>query len=383
MKRKISNTPTSNEQTEALAEVIKLGIDIHKNKYVVVGQVDQQAPRRPQCFSPQKFLIWVKKQRSLSLRVVSCYEAGCFGYGLHRKLEAMGIENLVVRPRSWDEYGKRIKTDKRDAGELCSNLDRYLSGNKKALCVVRVPTEQEERTRSLSRQRDTLAKERRRLQTIGMSSALYHNIELSANWWKPKVFEQLEQRLPEFFLEILRPYQMILVVVDQQLKEATVREERTANRLLPVGLGALSASILDREFVDYERFSNRDQVGSYTGLCPSEGSSGNKRIQGSINKHGNPRIRHILLEAVWRMLYCQPDYQPILYWKKRMLNEPFTAAKRKKMAVAIARQFAIDWWRIQTGRLVAQEVGLRLNYPTAYSTQVLRRENNRKASACQ
>ena len=34
------NTPTSQKQTEAKAEVIKLGIDIHKRQYVVVQQVD-------------------------------------------------------------------------------------------------------------------------------------------------------------------------------------------------------------------------------------------------------------------------------------------------------------------------------------------------------
>lgn len=372
MNSKIITPTSSKKQTEAIAEVIKLGIDIHKEKYVVVRQIDNQAPQSPQRFTPQKFLSWVKKQRSLAKRVVSCYEAGCFGYVLHRKLEAVDIENLVVRPRNWDEYGKRVKTDKRDARELCSHLDRYLAGNKKALSVVRVPSPHQERERSLSRQRETLAKELQRLQNVGTSNGLYYDIKLEANWWKPKVFEELKQTLPDYFLNLLEPYQAILVVMEKQLREATAREERTANRLLPVGLGALTASVLDREFVDYTRFTNRGQVASFTGLCPSETSSGNKRIQGSINKHGNPRIRHMVIEAVWRMFQFQPDYQPILYWKERMLAEPFSAAKKKKMAVAIPRQFTVDWWRIQTGRMSADTVGLRLNYPTAYSTRALR-----------
>ena len=339
---------------------------------MVVRQIDGQAAQGPQRFKPAEFLVWAQRQRSLARRVVTCYEAGCFGFVLHRKLEAMDIENLVVCPRNWDDYGRRVKTDKRDARELCSHLDRYLAGNKNALCVVRVPTKQQEQERSLSRQRETLAKELKRLQNVGTSNGLYYGIELKSTWWKPKIFEELKQTLPEFLLKILEPYQSILIVVDRELREATAREERTANRLLPVGLGALTASVLDREFVDYERFTNRGQVASFTGLCPSEASSGNKRIQGSINKHGNPRIRHMLLEAVWRMFFFQPDYQPILYWKERMMNEPFTAAKKKKMAVAIARQFAVDWWRIQTGRMSAETVGLRLAYPTAYSTRALR-----------
>ena len=126
--------------------------------------------------------------------------------------------------------------------------------------MVRVPTKQQEQERSLSRQRETLAKELKRLQNVGTSNGLYYGIELKSTWWKPKIFEELKQTLPEFLLKILEPYQSILIVVDRELREATAREERTANRLLPVGLGALTASLLDREFVDYERFTNRGQV---------------------------------------------------------------------------------------------------------------------------
>ena len=80
----------------------------------------------------------------------------------------MGIRNLVVRPRNWDEYGSKVKTDGRDAGELCSHLDRYLAENTKALSVVRVLTEEQERSRSLSRQCEVLTKECKRLQNVGV-----------------------------------------------------------------------------------------------------------------------------------------------------------------------------------------------------------------------
>ena len=51
----------------------------------------------------------------------------------------------LVPPR-WDAAGKRVKTDGRDARELCDRLDRSERGNPKAFSVVRVPTpEQEQR----------------------------------------------------------------------------------------------------------------------------------------------------------------------------------------------------------------------------------------------
>ena len=55
-------------------QVIKLGIDVHLDRYVVVRQIDGGAPQPPQRFSPRQFLEWVKKQTALAQQVYSCYE---------------------------------------------------------------------------------------------------------------------------------------------------------------------------------------------------------------------------------------------------------------------------------------------------------------------
>ena len=101
MKRNKKLTPTSHQQTEATAEVIKLGIDIHKTKYVVIRQIDNQAAQSPQSFSPDEFIVWVQRQRLLAKRVVSCYEAGCFGFVLHRKLAEVGVDNFARKKGSF------------------------------------------------------------------------------------------------------------------------------------------------------------------------------------------------------------------------------------------------------------------------------------------
>ena len=44
----------------------------------------------------------------LAKQVYSGYEAGPFGYRLHRKLKDLGITTYVVRPRDWYEYGKKV-----------------------------------------------------------------------------------------------------------------------------------------------------------------------------------------------------------------------------------------------------------------------------------
>src|ERR1019366_6063625 len=148
-------------------------------------------PQPPQRFSPRQFLEWAKKQTALAQQVYSCYEAGPFGYRLHRKLKELGITNYVIRPRDWDEYGKKVKTDKRDAKEMVLNLDRYVSGNQEAFCVVRVPTEAEEQARSRSRQRESLQKEKQCLAAQGRSHALYYGAHLEGAWWTGGLWKEL------------------------------------------------------------------------------------------------------------------------------------------------------------------------------------------------
>ena len=63
----------------------------------------------------------------------SCYEAGPFGYGLHRDLVALGVRNLVVQPVCLDEQHKGVNHDKSDAKQLALRLDRYVAGNAHAL----------------------------------------------------------------------------------------------------------------------------------------------------------------------------------------------------------------------------------------------------------
>src|SRR2546423_6263434 len=112
-----TRTQANNEISKPKAKTIKLGIDVHLDRYVVVRIIDGGTPQPPQRFEPAELLLWVAKQLTLAEKVFSCYEAGPFGYSLHRKLQKMGVSNYVVRPRDWDEYGKKVKSDMSDAQE--------------------------------------------------------------------------------------------------------------------------------------------------------------------------------------------------------------------------------------------------------------------------
>lgn len=357
-----NQTPTQANvsTTEPKAKAIKLGIDVHLDRYVVVRIIDGGTPQPPQRFSPAEFILWAAKQLTLAEKVSTCYEAGPFGYSLHRKLEKMGLTNYVVRPREWDEYGKKVKTDKRDATQLALHLDRYVNGHHDAFCIVRVPTPEQEQARSLSRQRESFQNERLRLAAQGRSHALYYGAHLEGEWWREAAWKISAPQLPPIVVNLLEPLRRLIEALAVELKERTQEVEAAAPAQLPIGLGKLTSEILEREVADWNRFKNRRQVASYTGLCPREDSSSTRRFQGSINKHGNRRLRPALVECLWRLCVYQPEYRAVKKWRPELLNPKTSRPRRKKIIVALARTFAVDWWRVRTNRCQAQDLGLKL-----------------------
>lgn len=119
---------------------------------------------------------------------------------------------------------------------------------------------------------------------------------------------------------------------------------------------------MEREVGDWSRFANGRKVGSYTGLCPYEDISADRRLQGSINKHGNPRLRTLLVECVWMLLKWNSGYVGIEKWRDKLLEAELTEARKKKIVVAIARCFPVDWWKVRTVRIQAEELGLTMKH---------------------
>lgn len=345
---------------EHKAKSIKLGVDVHLDLYVVVRIIDGGTPQPPQRFNKAEFLRWCARQAALAEKVFVCYEAGPFGYSLHRELAKLGVTNYVIRPRDWDEYGKKVKTDKRDAQAMALCLDRYVGGNREAFCVVRVPTEAEEQKRSLSRQRESLQRDRQRLAAQGRSHALYYGGHLAGEWWREAAWQRHLPELPAIVVNLLETLRRLIAAVEAELNARTKEVEAAAPAALPVGLGKLTSEILEREVADWERFTNRRQVASHTGLCPREDTSDQRRFQGSINKHGNRRLRPALVEGAWRLLLYQPDYHAVKKWQPVLRDPKSGKPRRKKIIIALARTFAVDWWRVRTGRCQAQDLGLKL-----------------------
>jgi transposase len=359
---KLKAAPTAvskeqNSQKEPKANRIAIGVDTHLKSYQAARKIDKGAVGVAQTFrSKEALLLYLEKQREQSKEVVVLYEAGPLGYTLYRELKAKDIECLVCAPRSGEQKRKRRKNNAIDARSLTSELSNYLNGNEQALQLVRVPSEAQEQARVESRQHDALVQERKRIGAVGNALLLSQGYGSWSNWWRPKAFERLSRVVAGWVLKQLQRWVKVLRELDQQIQQAKVELSQQWKGPRPKGMGAPSLAQLNAEVLDYNLYSSGRKIGCLAGMVPSEWSTGNSQRLGSITKVGVPAIRRILTEMVWRMILFQPEYKAVQKWREVL--EGSNRGLKKKAVVAIGRQLMVDIWRLQTGRISAQELGL-------------------------
>src|SRR5438105_732656 len=225
--------------------IIKLGIDVHQDYSVVVKQEGGTNPKPAQRFRKEAFMHWAAKLKSEGVEVYAVYEAYGFGFSLQRQLTALGIHCYVVCPQKLDERNKRVKTDGLDAKALCLKLDRFVQGNREALALVRIPSEEEEKLRAVHRQRAQLVKARKRLEAQGRSLMVNHGIEPVQSWWKRRTFAALA--VPGWMKELLNNSQPLLLALEEKIRALTVQLQAAASPGQPRGLGMMTSVVIDRE----------------------------------------------------------------------------------------------------------------------------------------
>jgi transposase len=350
------SNPADVPRPAQIKHLFKLGIDLDLNYCVVAIQCDHGAIKPAQKMTRPQLITWIKERIAAGHIVHTVYESCGLGYTLHRELVAAGAHSLVITPTRLDQERRR-KNDRLDARELCVRLSRYLAGNKDELATIRVPSVAEQQRREYGRQRDFWGQQLRRLENHGRALRLeYEHQTLPGGWAGPRKWKALAPQLSEFVRWQLEPIVEQIRHCKAQLTRLTAGlEQLVAQQTLPKGLGALTAAVLDGEICDWNRFRHRKAVGSYTGCCPSEHSSGGTQRLGSIDRHGNRHVRRLLVEAVWRLIRYQPNWHAYKKLLSRLANG---ASLKKKTVVALARQLAIDLWRWRTGRCTLADLGL-------------------------
>lgn len=305
-------------------------------------------------------------------QVVFCYEAGPCGYDPYRVLTGLGACCEVIAPSLIPRRaGDRVKTDRLDA----RNLARLHRAGE--LTVIRVPSEAEEGIRDLVRVREDLKDDRRRAIVRTKAFLLRHGIRAPKGWhtghntWAGGLrFEhRAAQETFDALLGAVQTRDTQLRSLDTTIAEWSLREPLA----VPVArlrvlrrIDTLSAVTLAAEVCDFRAFARAPAFMGFTGLVPSEHSSGTRTWRGSITKAGNQHVRRVLVEAAWsyrhrpatgyqlrRRQQDQPQVVITHSWvAQQRLHATFVkvAARRDRnvAVVAVARELAGFVWALMT-----------------------------------
>jgi len=315
-------------------------IDVHKRSYSFSIWAGGQEVGRHRMDADIGGLIGHLKKRFPKARIRSVYEAGFSGYGLHRSLVAAGIENRVINPASVEMAANdRKKNDRLDARKLGEQLSL---GRLKGIYI---PSEAEEQRREITRVREQVVKSRTRVGAqIKMKMHYFGLIGAQEDVLVgPRFLKNLEARLKGMAEEVKFAFKLLIEqwsLLHKQLGELKIRMQEQSlednykeeiYRSVP-GIGPVGARVLANELGDLsKRFRNQRALYQYTGLTPSEHSSGEKIRSGSIDRQGSARIRALLVEASWRAIGGDP-YLAKVFW--RIANR----RGKTRAIVAIARK---------------------------------------------
>lgn len=319
-----------------------IGLDVHKKSWQVTILSDEMSLKTfNQCPEPDTLSRFLSTNFP-NANFFSAYEAGFCGYVFHRRLNELGIKNIVVNPADIPRSNKdsHYKTDKSDSRLIAEALRGNL------LKPIYVFDKQSEEYRSLFRSRLALAKDIRKTKNRIKSFLAYRNIEVPAlfsrnpkslayiSWLKKILFDDLNSRfqLNQLIerLEFLKGQRRCL---EQQLRDITRNRDKELFNLLCTipGIGPITAIGIMAEIGDINRFMHIKQLASYVGLIPRIKQSGETERTGRITYRHNDYIRPLLIEASWQAVRADPAM--LQFYQQKCLN-----GNSKKAIVKVSRK---------------------------------------------
>ena len=303
-----------------LGQRTSVGLDVHARSVVACGLDRETGAVVERRLTPdhREIVGWVE---GLPGPVAVTYEAGPTGFCLARALEAAGISCQVAAPSKLIRpAGDRVKTDARDAVHLARLL--HLG----QVTAVAIPTVEQEAARDLVRAREDcrgdLMTARHRISKLLLRQGIvyYEGKSWTARhelWLRKQRFDN-----PALQLTYDAAFDAMTACVDRRERlEAAIEAMAADSEFTPVvqrlgcirGIATLTAFGLATEIGDWHRLTGRT-IGAYLGLVPSEYSSGDSRVQGSVTKTGNGHARRLLVEAAW---HHRSPYRPGTVLRRR------------------------------------------------------------------
>ena len=329
---------------------------------------DEEGLRREIVAALQRFGL------SAATPVRSCYEAGRDGFWVHRRLERLGVRNVVVDSASIEvsRRRRRAETDRLDAEALLRRLIRYWLGERDQWKIVHVPSVEVEDARHAERTLAMLTAERTRARNRLHGLLATQGLRLRLT---PQFGAQLAtlatpegRPLPPGVVARLQVTWRLLQGIEQERREArqaqavqaragaTPAAVRTQRLRQLRGIQVGSAAVLAKE-VFARDLRNRREVGALSGLVPVPYQSGEAGHDQGISRAGLKAVRRILVELAWSWVRWQPDSELTRWYRTRFGTGG--GRLRRIGIVALARRLLIALWRYSEQGIVPAGAVLR------------------------
>jgi transposase len=352
-----------------------IGCDLHDRSMLLRFSIGKSEPEQKSFgndFGGRDKMIGFLKKLAAKHKIdrsIFVYEASGQGFGLCDLLYAHGIECHVLSPTAipTTPKQKKTKTDAKDAQVLLELVRSFvLAGN--PLPVVWTPPQRLRDDRELIRRRIEAADSTTRiklqilsmLKRRGVEKPRWYSGTWSRRWlaWLRELANQFDQCVGPVLQSYIACFELYRDEVTQLEKHIralakTPRYAAAYQELCKMsGVGLLTAMTFLTEMGDLTRFSNRQQVGAYLGLCPASFESGEKsNRKGHITRQGPSRLRRMLCQAVWTAIGRDAEvtaaYERIKGGKKD---------RTKKAIVALMRKLGIKMWHRALAHGVAEEL---------------------------
>ncbi|HLW11395.1 MAG TPA: IS110 family transposase [Casimicrobiaceae bacterium] len=356
-----------------------VGLDVHKDTIAVAVAEAGRAPARlvGTITHDVNRLLKMLARYGEPAQVQPVYEAGPTGYGLQRVLARRGYQAQVIAPSLIPKRaGDRVKTDRRDSLRL-AELAR--AGELRA---VWIPDPADEAIRDLARAREDAVNARTQVRQQLKGFLLRHDVRYAGRTsWSKTYYRWLATlRFAEAGAQTaFTDYWQAVSAADERVGRLTTalvestagwRFESIVAALQALrGIDQISAIGLVAEIGDIGRFAHPRQLMSYLGLVPSEASTGERVIRGSITKTGNAHARRLLTEAAWNYRFQPrigiraqrraedlPQAIRNVAWKAQLrLSGRFRRLRARgvhlnKVCTAVARELAGFVWAVARAR---------------------------------
>lgn len=307
-------------QTAFSGQKIFMGLDTHLKEFRVTVMVGNDFFKTFSSTPDAHKLVNYLHKNFPGAEYFSAYEAGFNGFGLHKQLRQLNVNNIVVNPADIPTTDKerKQKEDKRDSRKIAKELQ---AGQLKAIYI---PSDKALQDRSLVRSRDAVVKEIRRAKQRIKSFLYFFGINFPERYsdrnkhWSNKFIKWLESisfenesatQALQLHIETLKQERQLLLHATRQVrilsKTSAYKENAELIVSLP-GFGLLTAIRLLTELDTITRFKKLKNLHSYVGLTPSTGSSSDTEVVRGVTPRANPYLRRAIIESAWVAIRNDP-----------------------------------------------------------------------------